>query len=81
MESCGRVLNGELYAQRFENLIYLHLSTDCFMKLLFTHCPTSEEKSSVISMHKVLISNFHDVGSICCTPVESFKIRWKNVFL
>ena len=28
----GRVLNGELYAQRLQKLIYLHLSTDCFMK-------------------------------------------------
>ena len=29
----GRVLNGELYAQRLDKLIYLHLSTDCFMKI------------------------------------------------
>ena len=29
----GRVLNGELYAQRFQKLIYLHLFTDCFMKI------------------------------------------------
>ena len=28
----GRVLNGELYAQKLQNLIYLHLSTDCFME-------------------------------------------------
>ena len=26
----GRVLNGELYAQRLQKLIYLHLSKDCF---------------------------------------------------
>ena len=25
--------NGELYAQRFQKSIYLHLSTDCFMKM------------------------------------------------
>ena len=31
--TCGRVLNGELYAQRFQKLIYLHLFTDCFMKI------------------------------------------------
>ena len=30
--TCGRVLNGELYAQRFRKLIHLHLFTDCFMK-------------------------------------------------
>ena len=29
----GRVLSGELYAQRFQKLIYLHLFTDCFMKI------------------------------------------------
>ena len=29
----GRVLNGELYAQRLQKLIYLLLSTDCFMKI------------------------------------------------
>ena len=29
----GRVLNGELYAQRLQKLIYLHLFTDCFMKI------------------------------------------------
>ena len=29
----GRVLNGELYAQKLQNLIYLHLFTDCFMKI------------------------------------------------
>ena len=31
--TCDRVLNGELYAQRFQKLIYLHLFTDCFMKI------------------------------------------------
>ena len=29
----SRVLNGELYAQIFQKLIYLHLFTDCFMKI------------------------------------------------
>ena len=29
----GRVLNGDFYAQRFQNLIYLHLFTDCFMTI------------------------------------------------
>ena len=29
----GRVLNGELYAQRLQKLIYLHLPTYCFMKI------------------------------------------------
>ena len=29
----GRLLNGELYAQRLQKLIYLHLSTDCFMTI------------------------------------------------
>ena len=29
----GRVLNGELHALRLQKLVYLHLSTDCFMKI------------------------------------------------
>ena len=29
----GRVLNTELYAQRFHKLIYLSLFTDCLMKI------------------------------------------------
>ena len=29
----GGVLNGELYALRLQKLIYLHLSTDCFMNI------------------------------------------------
>ena len=29
--TCGRVLNGELCAQRLQKLIYLHLFTDCFV--------------------------------------------------
>ena len=33
LESYSRVLNGELYAQRLHKLIYLHLSTDRFMKI------------------------------------------------
>ena len=32
-ESRGRMLNGELYAQRFQKLIYLHLFTECFVKI------------------------------------------------
>ena len=31
--TCGRVFNGELYAQKLQKLIYLHLSSDCFMKI------------------------------------------------
>ena len=33
MASRGRVLNGELYGQRLQKLIYLNLFTDCFMKI------------------------------------------------
>ena len=29
----GRVLNGELYAQRLQKLIYQRLFTDCFIKI------------------------------------------------
>ena len=33
--TCGRMLNGELYTQRLQALIYLYLSTGCFMKIDF----------------------------------------------
>ena len=31
--TCGRVLNGELYAQSLQKLIYLHMSMDSFMTI------------------------------------------------
>ena len=34
LETRSRVLYGELYTQGLQNLIYLCLSTDCFMKIL-----------------------------------------------
>ena len=37
----GRVLNGVLYAQRFQKVIYLHLFTDYFMKIFLQ---SSEQK-------------------------------------
>ena len=36
----GKVFNGELYAQRFQKLIYLHLFTDCFMEI--SHQPSEQ---------------------------------------
>ena len=38
----GRVLNGELYTQRIQELIDLYLSTDCFVKIsLYSSGPTA----------------------------------------
>ena len=52
----GRVFNGELYAQRLQKLIYLHLLTGWFMKIslqsseLFKYLvPRIEEKSFPIT--------------------------------
>ena len=45
----GRMLNGELYGQRLQKLRYLHLFTDCFMKIsltFFSLVPMTGEKSS-----------------------------------
>ena len=42
----GRVLNGELYAQRFQNLIYVHLFTDCFMNI----SPQSSELIQLLTL-------------------------------
>ena len=44
--TCGRVLNGELCAQRFQKLLYLHLFTELF----------HEDLSSVIRKYTVLSS-------------------------
>ena len=33
ISTCGRALNRELYAQKLQTWIHLHLSTDCFMKI------------------------------------------------
>ena len=49
----GRVLNGGLYAQKMQKVIYLHLLTGCFMKIsvqsseqtLVTFTLTIQEKS------------------------------------
>ena len=43
----GRVLNGELYAQRLQKLIYLHLLTGYFMKISLQ----SLELNVYINMH------------------------------
>ena len=42
----GRVLNGELYAQRLQKLIHLHLSADCFMKISLHHYQCHVEKKN-----------------------------------
>ena len=47
----GRVINEELYAQRFHRLIHLHLFTEYFMKILSSSIGkvlTIEEKCSRI---------------------------------
>ena len=43
----GRVLNGELHAQIFQKLIYLHLFTDCHMQI----SPQPPEKHSIVGLY------------------------------
>ena len=60
----GSVLNGELYAQRSQKLMYLHLLTDCFMKISLY---SSEQNFALMSeekCHRVIITSFHYF--ICC---------------
>ena len=45
----GRVLNGELYVQRLQKLIYLHLFANCFMKI----SPQSSEQIKVIYLNNI----------------------------
>ena len=35
--TCGRVLSGELHAQKLKKLMYLHLFTDCFNELILEY--------------------------------------------
>ena len=44
----GRVLNGELYAPRFQKLINVHVITDCFVKISLQ---SSEQIQLVILKH------------------------------
>ena len=55
--TCGRVLNGELYVQRFEKLIYLYIFTDYFM----TISPQSLEQTLQNDQNRVC---FVDSGEI-----------------
>ena len=64
----GRVLNGELYAQRCQKLIYLHLFTDCFMKISFwaleqTQC---SDDSGEICMKQYGNINADELSSEIC---------------
>ena len=43
----GTVFSGKLYAQRFQKLIYLHLFTDCFMKI----SPQSMEQTQLLILN------------------------------
>ena len=52
----GRVLNGELYAQRFQKLIYLHLFIDCVMNL-------SPQASEQIQFRTVFVLTIEEKAS------------------
>ena len=66
----GRVLNGELYAQRLHKLIYLPLLTGCFMKISLQ----SSERDAVglqpyqFSIYNNLVHEIHVVISL--PPLE-----------
>ena len=62
----GRMFNGELYAQRLQKLIYLHLPTGCFMKISL---PSSEQKCIIC----ILILLQEPVGYISYLDVANVK--------
>ena len=45
---CGRVYNGELYAQRLQKLIYVHLNVELQVN------SNADKLPAVISVHKAL---------------------------
>ena len=60
----GRVLNGELYAQVFQKLIYLHLFTDCFMKI------------SLQSSEQMQFKEFVSVSAVTMSLVTSWNLLY-----
>ena len=56
----ARVLNGELYTQRLQKLIYLYLFTDCFMK--FSHQSSEQISDDISIMSMLYIQHFGRVG-------------------
>ena len=50
----GRVLNEELYAQSLQKFIYVHLFTDCFMKISLQ----SSEQICLVMSGKLLITHY-----------------------
>ena len=63
--TCSRVLNGELYAQILQKLIYLYLFTDCFMKVSLQ----SSEQITDYSWSIGTYSNLHQGGLSFCSPI------------
>ena len=65
----GRVLNGELYAQRLQKLIYLHLSTDSFIKrnLHETVCRQMQIYINLCNLHE----NVYEIFFCKLSPKET----------
>ena len=57
--TCGRVLNEELCAQRFQKLINLHLFTDCFMKI----SPQSSEQIQNLYLNTTFVLMIEEKSS------------------
>ena len=66
--TCGSMLNGEVYAQRFQKLIYLHLLTDCFMKISLQ---SPEQIQYLLYLFQV---NFQKVNTLRANMVECIQI-------
>ena len=54
----GRVLNGELYTQRLQKLIYLYLFTDCFMKISLH---SSEQISEILFISQICSKDWREM--------------------
>ena len=61
----GKVLNGELYAQRLQKLIYLHLSTDHMSCTLKINLPWNSHVWKIDSLSLLLSSLPHIYGDVC----------------
>ena len=72
----GRVLNGELYAQRLQQLIYLHLSKDCFMKISFQ---STGQICSTISRYGLYTLLLHPSLLTLTVLVATTDAQWEGM--
>ena len=73
--ACARVFNGELCTQRLQKLIYLCLSTHCFMKISLYLSEDSLQEILIIKQ-SVDIHRWINFCNLCVLWSRKYKIQW-----